>query len=135
MVVGDTETYIPKMQRQINEGDEGDYELAKGNEKTLLRKIHLKLVAQLNRMGLTEFKDNTIPSDSPGDGKHVFLIKVHKENFPGRAVVSQIDDPTYNICKELTKKFKPISEAGNSLIKITYALKEILKMSIWMKIV
>ena len=54
VVVEDTETYMSKVQQQINEGD---YELAKGNEKTLLRKIHLKLVAQLKSMGLTEFKD------------------------------------------------------------------------------
>ena len=54
MVVEDTETYMSKVQQQINEGD---YELAKGSEKTLLQKIHLILVAQLKRMGLTEFKD------------------------------------------------------------------------------
>ena len=51
--VEDTETYMSKVQQQINEGD---YELAKGNEKTLLRKLHFKLVAQLKSMGLTEFK-------------------------------------------------------------------------------
>ena len=33
VVVEDTETYIYKMQQQINEGD---YELAKGSEKALL---------------------------------------------------------------------------------------------------
>ena len=54
------------------------------------------------------------------------LIKVHKKNFPGRAVVSQIDDPTYNICKELTKILQPISSAGKSYIKNTYALKAML---------
>ena len=30
---------------------------AKGKEKTLLNKIHRKLVAQLKKMGMTEFKD------------------------------------------------------------------------------
>ena len=54
VVVEDTDAYIYKMQQQINEGD---YEIAKGSEKTLLRKIHHKLVAQLKMMGLTEFKD------------------------------------------------------------------------------
>ena len=55
------------------------------------------------------------------------LIKVHKKNFPGRAVVSQVDDPTYKICKELTRILKPISESGRSYIKNTYDLKEMLK--------
>ena len=54
VVVEAKENYIYKMQQQINEGD---YELAKGSEKTLLRKIHQKLVAQLKKMGLTEFKE------------------------------------------------------------------------------
>ena len=48
VVVEDTETYIYKMQQQINEGD---CELAKGSEKSLLRKIHQKLLAQLKKMG------------------------------------------------------------------------------------
>jgi hypothetical protein len=30
------------------------------------------------------------------------LIKVHKQGFPGRAVVSQINDPTYEISSYLT---------------------------------
>ena len=42
------------MQQQINAGGSKP---AKGNEKNLLRKIPLKLVAQLKSMGLTEFKD------------------------------------------------------------------------------
>ena len=54
VVVEDAENYIYKMQQQINEGD---YELAKGSEKTLLQKNHQKLVAQLKKMGLMEFKE------------------------------------------------------------------------------
>ena len=40
------------------------------------------------------------------------LVKVHKENFPGRAYVSQIDDPSNKICKELTDILNPIDEKG-----------------------
>ena len=40
------------------------------------------------------------------------LIKVHKKNFPGRAYVSQIDDPSYKLCKELTEILNPIDEKG-----------------------
>ena len=55
-----------------------------------------------------------------------YSVKVHKKNSLGRAVVSQIDDPTYNICKELTNILQPISSAGRSYIKNTYALKAML---------
>jgi hypothetical protein len=55
------------------------------------------------------------------------LIKVHKKNFPGRAVVSQLDDPTYNICKELTRILKPLSESGRSFLKNTAQLKGMLR--------
>jgi len=55
------------------------------------------------------------------------LIKVHKKNFPGRAYVSQIDDPSYKICAELTKILNPIDEKGESFIKDTYHFKEMLE--------
>ena len=42
-------------------------------------------------------------------------------------MVSQVDDPTYKICKELTRILKPISKSGRSYIKHTYDLKEMLK--------
>ena len=55
------------------------------------------------------------------------LIKVHKKNFPGRAYVSQIDDPSYKICKVLTDIINPLDERGESYIKDTYHFKEMLK--------
>ena len=109
------------MQQQINEGD---YEIAKGSEKTLLRKIHQNLVAQLKKMGLTEFNERRpFLVTAPVMANMYILIKVHKKNFPGRAVVRQ----AYKICKELTRILKPISESGRSYIKNTYDLKEMLK--------
>ena len=53
------------------------------------------------------------------------LIKVHKKNFPGRAVVSQIDDPTYKICKILTDILNPIAHQGESYVENSYELKKI----------
>ena len=47
IVVEDRDAYMEKMQKQV---DEGDYKPAKGKEKTLLNKIHRKLVAQLKKM-------------------------------------------------------------------------------------
>ena len=77
VVVEDAENYIYKMQQQINEGD---YELAKGSEKTLMRKIHQKLVAQLKKMGLTEFKERRpFLVTAPVMASMYILIKVHKK--------------------------------------------------------
>ena len=57
-------------------------------------------------MGLTDFKKRRpYLVTSPVIANRDLLIKVHKENFPGRAVVGQIDDPTY-----------PLDEAGDSFI-------------------
>jgi len=50
-----------------------------------------------------------------------------KKNFPGRAYVFQIDDPSYNICKELTNILNPLDEGGASYIRDTYHFKETIK--------
>ncbi|CAM9675327.1 unnamed protein product, partial [Heterosigma akashiwo] len=55
------------------------------------------------------------------------LITVHKDGFPGRPVVSQIDDPTYNICKVLTDILNPLNEGGHSFVKNSFELKKMLK--------
>jgi hypothetical protein len=54
------------------------------------------------------------------------LIKVHKQGFPGRPVVSQLNDPSYNICKILTCLLNPIEQAGQSYVRDSYHLKEML---------
>ena len=56
------------------------------------------------------------------------LIKVHKKNFPRRAVVSQIDDPTYKICKILTDILNLLADKGLSYIENYYELKKALAM-------
>jgi hypothetical protein len=125
VVVEDRSTYLNKMQDQI---EAGDYEVSKRSEKSLLDKIHKKLVAQFKKMGLDKFVDRRqYLVTAPVIANMYLLIKVHKKNFPGRAVVSQLDDPTYNVCKELTKILKPLSESGRSFLKNTADLKEMLK--------
>ena len=57
-----------------------------------------------------------------------FLIKVHKKNFPGRAVVNQIDDPTYKICKILTDILNPLAINGQSFVENSYDSKKTLAM-------
>ena len=125
IVIEDKETYIQKMYQQI---DEGDYTKATKSEQTLLDNIHQKLVAQLKSMGLTDFKQRRpYLVTAPVMANMYLLIKVHKDNFPGRAVVSQIDDPTYLICKELTRILNPLDEAGDSFIKDSFHLKDMLR--------
>ena len=50
---------------------------------------------------------------------------VHKNLFPGRAYISQIDDPSYKICQELTRILTPIDEKGDAFIRDMYHFKEL----------
>ena len=56
IVIEDRDTYLKKMQEQI---DEGDYKLDNRKEKTLLGKLHKKLTNQLKSMNidLEDFKE------------------------------------------------------------------------------
>ena len=126
IVIEDKDTYLAKMQQQI---DEGDYKLEKRKEKTLLDKLHKKLLNQLKNMkiDMNDFKEKRkYLVSAPVLGHMYLLIKVHKKNFPGRAVVSQIDDPTYKICKILTDILNPLAEKGDSYIQNSYDLKKTL---------
>ena len=78
---------------------------------------------QLKSMGLTDFKvRRKYLVTGPVMANIYLLIKVHKKNFPGRPVVSQVDVRTYNMCKELTRILKPLDESGQSFIKDSFAL-------------
>ena len=90
------------MQDQL---DEGDYELDGRKEKTLLDKLHKKLTTQLKitDIDLDDKKERyKYLSAAPVLANMYLLIKVHKKNFPGRAVVNQTDDPTYKICLKIS---------------------------------
>jgi len=127
VVVEDRETYLAKTVDQIHEGN---YEITKKGEKTILRKLHKKLMDQLISMGIKDFKEQRrYTITGPVMAAMALLIKVHKKNFPGRAYVSQIDDPSYSICKVyvLTDIINPIDEKGKSFIRDTYHFKEMLQ--------
>ena len=53
-------------------------------------------------------------------------IKIHKKSFPERAYVSQIDDPSYKICKVLNGIIYPLDEKEESYMKDPYHFKELL---------
>jgi hypothetical protein len=61
---------------------------------------------------------------SPRLARMYILIKVHKEGHPGRPVVSQIDDPSYKLCRELTRILSPMSLESLSYIKNAFDLKK-----------
>jgi len=127
IVIEDRDTYLSKMQQQI---EDGDYILEKRKEKTLLDRLHKKLIKQLKIMDidLDDFKEKRkYLVSAPVLGHMYLLIKVHKKNFPGRAVVSQIDDPTYKICKILTDILNPIAVNGQSFVENSYDLKKTLE--------
>ena len=111
------------MQDQIHEGN---YEITKKNEKTILRRLHRRIVDQLIEMGIDGWKEQRrYTVTGPVMASMALLIKVHKKNFPGRAYCSQIDDPSYKICQELTRILNPIDEKGESFIRDTYHFKEL----------
>ena len=92
--------------------DEGDYELNGRKEKTILDKLHKKLTTQPKIMDidLHDKKERyKYLSSAPVLANMYLLVKVHKKNFPGRAVVNQTDDPTYKICKILTNILNPLA--------------------------
>ena len=58
--------------------------MQKGSERSLLRKIHQKLVAQLKKMGMAEFKERRpYLVTAPVIANIYILVKVHKEKFSG----------------------------------------------------
>ena len=71
-------------------------------------------------------KGNIYLVSAPMLGHMYLLIKVHKKNLPGRAVVSQVNDPTYKTCKILTDILNPIAKNGQSYVENSYDLKQFL---------
>ena len=69
-------------------------------------------------------------SSAPVLANMYLLIKVHKKNFPGRAVVNQTDDPTYKICKILTNILNPLAIQSKSYIENSFELKKVLQSTI-----
>jgi hypothetical protein len=119
IAIEDIKSYMSKLQDQL---DEGDYELVSKNEKTILRKLHRKLMDQLISMGITtSLEQRKYAVTAPVMASIYLLIKVHKKNFPGRAVVSQIDDPTYKLCKVLTDILRPLDKMVPHTLKTHFS--------------
>jgi hypothetical protein len=125
IVIEDKNSYLQKLQNQL---DEGDYELSDRKEENIVQSIHRKLVNKLFEMGLKENSEYRKYTVTGSKLAHMYLlIKVHKRGFPARAVVNQVDDPTYKICKALTQILNPIEQKGAAFIKDSFHLKDLLK--------
>ena len=95
-IVCENETeYIWKEAELLNDMD---VERSQKTEKQLIQKAHKRLIDAFNKMmKWQEYRKFTVTA--PELPKLYIPIKTHKANFPGRPVLSQINDPTYNICK------------------------------------
>ena len=85
--------------------------------------IYIKISNQLRSMDidLDDFKEKRkYLVSAPMLGHMYLLIKVHKKNFPGRAVVSQVNDPTYKVCQILTNILNPLATSGQSYIENSF---------------
>ena len=97
------------------------------SEKAILRKLHHKIDAQLVAMGLKDYKQQRrYRVTGPVMASMALLIKFHKQNFVGRAYVSQIDNPFYKFCQELTRILNMLDAKGDSFIRDIYHFKELL---------
>ena len=124
IVCENTQEYIRKEDDLLNDMD---VEISQKTEKQLIQRTHKRLIDAFNKMKMKwqEYRKFTVTA--PELPKLYIPIKTHKADFPGRPVLSQINDPTYNICKELTRILLPIAMKGRSFIKDSYSLQQKLK--------
>jgi len=118
--------YINKEQDQINAMD---VEECTKSEKSILRHVRTRLITAFKDMGLQEKEYSKYLVTAAVIAKLSIPIKTHKpnDNYPGRPVVNQIDDPTYKVCKELQKIIHPLALKAKSYIKDSYHFKQRLK--------
>ena len=88
--------------------------------------VRTRLITAFKDMGLQEKEYSRYLVTAAVVAKLSLLIKTHKpnDNYPGRPVVNQIDDPTYKICKELQKIIHPLAVKAKSYIKDSYHFKQ-----------
>ena len=101
VVVEDTDSYLSKLQDQI---DEGEYKLITISEKTILKKLHKKLMNQLISMGITDFNEQKKYSVTAPVMASIYLL-------------------TYKICKILTDILMPLDEKGEFLHRELFSTK------------
>ena len=87
------------------------------------------MIGTFKDMGLKEKEYSKFLVTAAVVARLTLFIKTHKpnDNYPGRPVVNQIDDPTFKICKELQRIIHPLAIKAKSYIKDSYHFKQRLK--------
>ena len=109
--------------------DASDVEECTKSEKSILRHVRTRLITAFKEMGLQEKEYSRYLVTSAVIAKLSTPIKTHKpnDNYPGRPVVNQIDDPMYKVCKVVQKIIHPLALNAKSYIKDSYHFQQRLK--------
>ena len=109
--------YIEEGMKQLND-DKFYKHLEHDNTPTIQKKIEKEIGKMIENGELPESAKSLIQK-IPRCGVFYLLPKIHKQNVPGRPVVSNVSCPTYTISKFLSSFFKPIVQQSSSFIKDT----------------
>ena len=126
IVIEKDQKYIRKEQDQINDMDVVP---CTRSENAILRHVRSRIIEEFKSMGLKEKEYRYYLVTAAEVAKMYLPIKTHKphDDFPGRPVVNQTCDPTYNLCKELQKIIHPLAIRAKSYIKDSFHFKQMLK--------
>ena len=113
VAIDDESNYIEKEKTQISIMG---CTLATKPAHILIKNIRQKIIKCFNEMNIPwkEYKEFLVTGEKMACSR--LLIKIHKDNFPGRPIINQIDDPTYLLCKELTRILMPLKQKAQSYI-------------------
>jgi hypothetical protein len=128
VVVLNKSDYDTKMSDLLSDPDTYK-KLKKDPSKLTERRMNAKLLL-LKRNG--KFSDSTyynLRSTDAVTPRIYGLIKVHKENFPLRPIVSFVGSATYNLSKHLGKILSPLVGKNSFSVKNSYEFVDFLKRS------
>jgi hypothetical protein len=124
IVIEDRSNYMQKLDDQIQNGD---YAVCQTREQSIIDNLQKSILHQLQEMKIGKTDRRSFMVTAPTMPFVYLLIKVHKNEQPGRAVVNQIGDPTYKLCEILTNILNPLDEEGAAYLKDSFHLKKMLK--------
>ena len=124
-VVIDTTDYSNKCDEHLS--DQSTYIVVNENiavnnfdpNKTLQAKVNRDLKELKSKSMITESEYKMLYSNTPLNALFYATIKIHKEGYPIRPIVSFIDSPTYQLAKFLSKLLTPTSNKAEQKLKNT----------------
>ena len=129
-VVLDSDEYCSKMRDLLEDGD--TYEAIRRDPiKKVERDLNSKLL-KLKREG--KFSESNYFRLRSTDGvipRIYGLVKIHKEGFPLRPIVSMIGSPLYEVSKYLASIISPLVGKTNFSVKNSMEFIEVLKTCSW----